>query len=85
MFLTFGWKLFLQINENADPLREVKINGDKEAVYKKKKITKEKKCIVTKVKPKVKASKDRFDSFIYDEIRFLRFFEWQSRTVRMRN
>lgn len=36
MFLTFGWKLFLQINENADPLREVKINGDKEAVHKKK-------------------------------------------------
>lgn len=79
MFLTFGWKLFLQINENADSLREVKINGDKEAVHKKKK------CIVTKVRPKVKASKDRFDSFIYDEIRFLRFFEWQSRTVRMRN
>lgn len=42
MFLTFDWKLFLQINENADPLREVKINGDKEAVQKKKKITKEK-------------------------------------------
>lgn len=83
MFLTFGWKLFLQINENADSLREVKINGDKEAVRKKN--NEKKKCIVTKVRPKVKASKDRFDSFIYDEIRFLRFFEWQSRTVRMRN
>lgn len=55
MFLTFGWKLFLQINENADPLREVKINGDKEAVQKKKKNNERKKMYRDKNEAKSKS------------------------------